>query len=88
MADEPGQTFQQLMDRMEVVVESLETGNLTLEESLELFEEGVRLSRQATSRLEAAEKRIEELLADGSVVPFAEQPARAAGATPTEGAGA
>lgn len=88
MADQPGRTFQQLMDRLEVVVESLETGNLSLEESLELFEEGVGLSRQATARLEAAEKRIEELLADGSVVPFAEPPARPAGGAPGEGKGA
>jgi exodeoxyribonuclease VII small subunit len=88
MADESGQTFQQLMDRMEAVVESLETGNLTLEASLQLFEEGVKLSRQATARLEAAEKRIEELLSDGSVVPFADQQARPAGVAPEDAKGA
>jgi exodeoxyribonuclease VII small subunit len=44
------------------VVEKLESGELGLEESLALFEEGVGLARAAQARLDAAEKRVEELV--------------------------
>ena len=47
----------------EATLERLESGELDLEESLLLFEEGVRLSRVSQARLNSAEKRIEELLA-------------------------
>jgi exodeoxyribonuclease VII small subunit len=43
----------------------LERGDLPLEESLKLFEEGVRLSRECQERLNQAERRIEVLLRDG-----------------------
>lgn len=64
------QTFESMMSRLEKVVELLEAGNLPLEKSMTLFEEGVRLSRQASGRLESAERKIEELLSDGSKGPF------------------
>jgi exodeoxyribonuclease VII small subunit len=56
-------TFEQLLERLRVIVEMLEDGELPLEKSLELFEEGIRLSRLGAGRLDAAERRIEELLA-------------------------
>jgi exodeoxyribonuclease VII small subunit len=59
-------SFEKLTQRLEEVVESLESGGLPLDESLKLFEEGVRISRQANTRLEEAERRVEELLGDGS----------------------
>jgi exodeoxyribonuclease VII small subunit len=62
--------YEQIVDRLEEVVEQLERGELPLERSLELFEEGVKLSREASGRLDAAERRIEELLEDGSLVPL------------------
>ena len=43
---------------------SIEDGDLPLEQSLALFEEGVALSRAGSARLDAAERRIEELLSD------------------------
>lgn len=43
----------------------LERGDLPLEKSLELFEQGVRLSRECQERLNEAERRIEVLLHDG-----------------------
>lgn len=64
------QTFETLMERLEKVVELLEAGNLPLEKSMTLFEEGVQLSRLASGRLESAERKIEELLSDGSKAPF------------------
>lgn len=50
------------MQRLGQIVERLESGELPLEESLALFEEGVGLARDSQSRLDRAEKRIEQLL--------------------------
>ena len=44
------------------IVEQLERGDLPLEESLNLFEKGIRLSKEAQAKLDAAEQRIETLL--------------------------
>lgn len=56
-------SFEGTLERLHEIVEQLEGGELPLEESLRLFEEGVRLSRASQARLNAAEKRVEELLA-------------------------
>jgi exodeoxyribonuclease VII small subunit len=56
-------SFEQILERLRVIVDKLEDGDLPLEKSLELFEEGIRLSRLGAGRLDAAERRIEELLA-------------------------
>ncbi len=58
----PAQDFESALQRLTDIVEHLESGELPLEESLRLFEEGVRLSRLAQARLDSAEKRVEELL--------------------------
>ena len=65
-AEEP---YDQLVARLEKVVESLESGQLTLEQSIERFAEGVALSREAGRKLDEAERRVETLLRadDGSV---------------------
>ena len=55
--------FEQAIERLEEVVEELEGGSLTLEDSLARYEEGVRLSRRLTQTLDEAEKRIEKLVA-------------------------
>ena len=55
--------FEASLERLTDIVDRLENGELGLEESLALFEEGVRLARQAQERLDAAEKRVEELIA-------------------------
>ena len=57
-----GPTFEVAIKRLNEIVTSLERGDLPLEESLRLFEEGVRLSRVSQGRLDAAEKRVEQLL--------------------------
>ncbi|MEZ4286771.1 MAG: exodeoxyribonuclease VII small subunit [Polyangiales bacterium] len=59
-------TFEQVVERLQVVVEQLEGGELSLEESLEKFEEGVRLSRLGQRRLDDAERRVEILLSKNS----------------------
>jgi exodeoxyribonuclease VII small subunit len=57
-----GPSFEASLHRLTEVVEKLESGELGLEESLALFEEGVGLARSAQARLDAAEKRVEELV--------------------------
>lgn len=62
---EPELSFEQILTRLQRVVERLESGELPLEESLAVFEEGIRLSRAGARRLDDAERRVEELLGDG-----------------------
>jgi exodeoxyribonuclease VII small subunit len=57
-----GTGFDQVLERLRTVVERLEQGNLSLEESLKIFEEGVSLARKGHTLLEAAEKRVEVLV--------------------------
>jgi exodeoxyribonuclease VII small subunit len=62
--------FEAGLAALEKIVRELERGDLPLEESLRLFEEGVRLSRQCQERLNQAERRIEVLLQDGEGRPI------------------
>jgi exodeoxyribonuclease VII small subunit len=55
-------SFEDAIKRLSEIVQRLEKGDLSLEDSLRLFEEGVRLSRLSQDRLDAAEKRVEQLL--------------------------
>lgn len=55
-------TFEEGIKRLSEIVQALEKGDLPLEDSLRLFEEGVRLSRASQERLDSAQKRVEELL--------------------------
>jgi exodeoxyribonuclease VII small subunit len=57
-------TFEQALAQLEQIVQRLEKGELPLEESLKLYEEGVRLSRLCHGKLEEAEGKIELLLKD------------------------
>lgn len=54
--------FEEALARLEEVVRRLEAGDLPLEDSLGIFEEGVRLSRWCFKKLEEAEKKVEILL--------------------------
>ena len=58
----PTASFESSMARLEAIVNELEGGDLSLEESLARFEEGVALARTSQARLDAAEARVEELL--------------------------
>ena len=57
-------TFEASLEALEQIVRDLEQGDLPLEKSLELFEQGIRLSRECQERLSQAERRIEILLRD------------------------
>lgn len=58
----PEPSFEDAIKRLSEIVQKLERGDLPLEESLRLFEEGVRLSRASQDKLDSAQKRVEELL--------------------------
>lgn len=59
-------TFEESLDQLEAIVRKLEDGDLPLEESLELFEKGVKLSRECKERLVRAERRIEVLMKESN----------------------
>lgn len=61
---EQARSFEASLEALERIVQQLESGDLPLEKSLELFEQGVRLSRECQERLSQAERRIEVLLRD------------------------
>jgi exodeoxyribonuclease VII small subunit len=58
--------FEDALQRLEQIVDQLEAGDLPLEDSLKVFEEGVALARRCAKYLEEAEKRIELLTKDES----------------------
>jgi exodeoxyribonuclease VII small subunit len=60
--DRAAPAFEDSIRRLTEIVEKLETGDLPLEDSLVLFEEGVRLAQSSQAKLDAAEKRVEQLL--------------------------
>ncbi len=59
-----GPKFEDALKRLEEIVSRLEKGELALEESLALYEEGIKLSRLCHAKLEEAESRIELLVKD------------------------
>jgi exodeoxyribonuclease VII small subunit len=62
--NQPPRTFETSLEALEQIVRELERGDLPLEKSLELFEQGIRLSRECQERLNQAERRIELLVRD------------------------
>jgi len=60
----PAPTFEAALARLEEIVQRLEKGELPLEESLKLYEEGIELSRHCHAKLEEAEGKIELLMKD------------------------
>lgn len=59
-------TFERSLEELEMIVMKLEDGDLPLEESLKLFENGIKLSRECRERLTAAERKIQVLVKDAS----------------------
>ncbi|MDP2681630.1 MAG: exodeoxyribonuclease VII small subunit [Deltaproteobacteria bacterium] len=54
--------FEDALKRLEEIVDALEKGDIPLEKSLKIFEEGVRLSRLCNKMLDKAEKKVEILM--------------------------
>ncbi len=60
--NEGEETYDALVARLERVVGELESGQLTLEQSIERFAEGIRLAKDASRKLDEAERRVEMLV--------------------------
>lgn len=58
------QTFEQAISKLEQIVKDMETGDLPLEQTLKKFEEGVKLSKFCSTKLDETEKKITVLLDD------------------------
>ncbi len=54
--------FEKKLGRLEEIVQKMEKGDLALDESLKLFEEGVKLSRECQTRLNEAEAQVKQLV--------------------------
>ena len=65
--------FEAVLEHLEGIVGRLEGGELSLEDSLKAYEEGVGLVREAQGRLDGMESKLEELRADGTTVPLADE---------------
>ena len=61
-------TFEQAMSRLEKIVRELENGEVALEESIKLFEEGVKLSGICSSLLKEAKQKVEILIDNGTEI--------------------
>lgn len=66
MAKQAAPALETSLDNLESLVERMESGDLTLEESLKAFEEGVRLSRDCQQALQQAEQKVRILLEQNS----------------------
>ena len=66
MAKKATPALETALDNLESLVERMESGELTLEESLKAFEEGVRLSRDCQQALQQAEQKVRILLEQSS----------------------
>lgn len=68
--------FEEAIKRLEEIVHTMERGDLSLEESLKAFEEGIKLVRLCTRKLEEAERKVEMLIKnEGNIdfIPFPEE---------------
>ena len=72
MAAAKSNEFEKAFGELEQIVKRLESEELPLDESLELFEKGIRLSRLCNQKLEEVEKKIELILADSKGQPKTE----------------
>ena len=68
MAGKNSYPFEASMDKLEKLVEKMEEGDLTLEESLKIFEEGVKLTRECQQALADAEQRVKLLIKESGEI--------------------
>ncbi len=81
--------FEDALNKLEKIVSKLEEGDIPLEESLKLFEEGIRLSRVCNQKLDEAEKKVEILLKgkDGMLKAYPFDPSMNSGQIPSTNSG-
>ena len=69
--------FEEALQKLETIVTQMEEGDLPLEEALKAFEEGVRLAKFCTTKLDEAERKVEKLIRDQAgklrSTPFSEE---------------
>jgi exodeoxyribonuclease VII small subunit len=70
MHDDASLTFEQAFEELETIVSKLEAGELTLEESVALYERGQALARLCSDLLDNAELRVQQIGDDGTLSPF------------------
>ena len=85
----PKERFEDALNKLEKIVSKLEEGDIPLEESLKLFEEGIRLSRFCNQKLDEVEKRVEILLKskEGDLRPHPFNPSASSGKDPSMNSG-
>ena len=71
------ENFEEALQKLEAIVAKMEEGDLPLEQALEAFEEGVRLAKFCTGKLDEAERKVEKLIRDQAgkiqTTPFSEE---------------
>ena len=69
--------FEEALQKLEAIVAKMEEGDLPLEEALKAFEEGVKLAKFCTGKLDEAERKVEKLIRDQTgkiqTTPFSEE---------------
>lgn len=74
MAKKKTEQFEEVIKRLQVIVEKMERGDLPLEEAMESFTEGIKLAQYCHQKLEEAESKVQMLLKDQqgewTVTPF------------------
>lgn len=64
-------TFEEEMEQLEAIVERLEEGEVSLEEAISLFKQGMELSKSCHDKLKTFEKQLDEIInEDGEIMPF------------------
>ncbi len=71
-SEEQSLDFEQALGDLEGLVERMERGDLSLEQSLAEFEQGINLTRRCQQALAEAEQKVQILLGDGEMAPFEE----------------
>ncbi len=66
--------FEQSLEALETIVTSLESGDLSLEDSLQVFEQGIKLTRHCQSALERAEQKVQQLTEQNQIEPLSREP--------------
>jgi exodeoxyribonuclease VII small subunit len=71
MSEEKEYTFEEAMEELEKIVDKLEEGDVPLEEAIDRFQEGMKLSKFCHDRLQKIETQMEKILQeDGNLAPF------------------
>ncbi|EFR87819.1 exodeoxyribonuclease VII small subunit [Listeria sp. FSL L7-0233] len=64
-------TFEEAIAELETIVEALENGSASLEDSLDMYQKGIELTKLCQDKLQAAEKRMAKVVTDaGEEIPF------------------